>query len=134
MDKAWWDVYFNDVDANFRGQLVSSNPIRQSKVTKLNKTQFKTFFNSGADAVSLAYFGNAKKIILLGYDCQKTEGKTHWHGDHIKGLGNAKRIENWADKFKLLAEYCENTTIINATRQTALNCFEKMPLEMALNE
>ena len=132
MDKAWWDIYYNDVNENFDGQLFTCNPIKHDNIPKLNRNYFKGFGNSGANAVSLAYHGGAKKIILLGYDCQKTEGQTHWHGDHVKGLGNATRIEIWPEKFKLLSEYCNDCNIVNATRQTALNCFPKTTIYEAL--
>jgi hypothetical protein len=134
MDYAWWKIYHKDVSKNFKGDKFCCNPIPYENVTKITKTFFKSFYNSGADAISLAYQGGAKKIILLGYDCQKTDNKTHWHGDHVQGLGNAKRLNKWADMFYLVAEYCKDVPVINSTRQTALNCFKKIPLEQALNE
>jgi hypothetical protein len=99
-------------------------------VTKLQGV--KSYANSGAGAISAAVHADAKRVILLGYDCQKTGGQSHWHGDHPKHLGNAGRIEAWHDAFAKLKNDFKNVEILNATRQTALECFDKIDLEAAL--
>jgi hypothetical protein len=134
MDRQWWDIYYHEVAKEFIGDLFSCNPVKYQKVTSLNRNNFKSFGNSGADAISLAVHGEAKKIILLGYDCQKTNNQSHWHGDHVKGLGNANRIDIWPKKFEALAEWSANVPIINASKETALNCFQKMSLDEALSD
>jgi len=74
----------------------------------------------------------AVKRILLGFDCQKTGGKSHWHGDHPKHLGNAGRIEAWHDEFLKLKNDFAHVEIVNATRETALECFKRVDLGDAL--
>jgi hypothetical protein len=71
---------------------------------------------------------------LLGLDCQYTGGKRHWHGDHPPGLGNAKSLKKWPTGFKRLASHCkgQGVEVINASRETALDCFERQPLEAVL--
>lgn len=89
------------------------------------------FGNSGIGSIALAVYGGASKIILIGYDCQMTDGKSHWHGDHPTGLANAVRINEWPVKF---AEFSKtvDVPIYNASRQTALECFERVKLEDVL--
>ena len=99
-------------------------------VTRLKS--IKSYANSGAGAISAAVHAGAKRVILLGYDCQKTGGKSHWHGDHPKNLGNAGRIEAWHDGFAKLKNDCSHVEILNATRETALECFDRITLEAAL--
>lgn len=134
MDRQWWDVHKEEVALTFRGERVSSNTVASKyQVKKMTADKLKTFQNSGAGCVSLAVLSGAEKVIMLGYDCQKTEGQAHWHGDHPKGLGNAGSIDKWPGKFKLLAAHINGKAkVINASRVTALDMFERQPLEQAL--
>lgn len=88
--------------------------------------------NSGFQALGLALHFGAACVVLLGYDMQLTDGKTHWHGNHV-GLGNPKadRMGTWRARF---AEVTRQTKvpILNATRETALTCFPRVDLAVAL--
>lgn len=94
--------------------------------------------NSGYQAINYAYLQGARTIVLLGYDMQLTDGKTHHHGDHPAGLNNpnARTLANWVPKFRKLAQDLRDrgVRVINCTRATALRCFAQMPLERALDE
>lgn len=90
--------------------------------------------NAGYQAINLAVHFGAKKIVLLGYDMRMQEGRTHWH--------NEPRPDGFADvlaqsmlpHFATLVEPLEQLGIevINATPDSALECFPKMSLEDAL--
>lgn len=95
---------------------------------------FKAYGNSGAACIAMAAQAGAKRIIMLGYDCQKTGGKAHWHGDHPRQLGNANSINRWIPKFQELAKDHRHVEIINCSRATALECFPRMELEDALKD
>lgn len=92
------------------------------------------FANSGCGAVAFAASRGAERIVLIGYDCQKTGGKVHHHGDHPPNLGNAKSMSQWFVRFRKLAETMSRAkvNVINASRETALTCFPRMDLEAAL--
>ena len=124
MDKDWWTIHGDEVIKTFIGAKFSNNPVKEAK----HLAQFEHFGNSGAACISLAIMGGASRIILLGYDCQITNGLKHWHGDHKAGLGNAGMIHKWHKKFAEIAERWPNL-VVNATRQTALTCFERVELE-----
>lgn len=133
MDRAWWDVHIAEVNSTFLGVRYSNNPLSQKfNVKKLNQQKFKTYGNSGASCISLAADGGAKRIILLGFDVQKTDGKAHWHGDHPPSLGNAGQIARWHEKFAELSRDLKHLEIINCSRQTALKCFPRANLEDVL--
>ena len=130
MDRAWWRMYAEEACKEFRGERLT--PIRNVKDAKF--VDFKYGGNSGAGAISLAAHYGAEKIILIGYDCQATGGKKHWHGDHPKGLGNAMSMPHWGSQFKEIADYLKGKAeIINATRETALTFWPRQLLEDALN-
>jgi hypothetical protein len=100
--------------------------------TYLNPAKFKAYGNSGAGCVSLALFGDAARVIMLGFDCQHTGGQAHWHGNHPRGLANAKQIDRWPKLFEQLKNDHPEAEILNASRETALTCFERVALEDVL--
>lgn len=110
----------------------------------LNRTgeKINSGCNSGFQALHLAILFQGylldeftgSRVILLGFDMQRTGGKTHSHGDHIKGLPNGSNFSLWADHFITLARDLRSTQVevLNCTRQTALRCFPTAKLEDAL--
>lgn len=88
--------------------------------------------NSGYQAINLAYLLGYKQIILLGYDMQETNGVVHWHGLHKEGNNpDEKRFQKWRQFFPALAKELKESgvEVLNATRQTALECFDRIDLE-----
>ena len=129
MDAKWWEQHIEEVRATFRGATFSNNDFH-GRVGLVAKP-FKAFGNSGAGAIALAAKAGARRVILLGYDCQKTNGLTHWHGSHPKGLGDAGSMPKWPNQFARLAADigCE---VINCSRETAVTAFPKGELEKVL--
>jgi hypothetical protein len=131
MDRDWWKVHLDEVNESFIGERFSNNThtgnYRTTKITQ------PCYANSGIGAIVTAIEGGAKKVILLGYDCQKTNGQAHWHGDHPKQLGNANRIDAWVHKFAEFSEKNKHIQIFNASRQTALTCFQRVDLDEAID-
>jgi hypothetical protein len=137
MDRVWWDHYMEEVKQTFTGSLYSHG--HRPDVKRVNGVYFKSSNqNSGAGAVVLAAEWGAKEIILLGYDCQFSGGKRHWHGDHPaknrhgKGMGNAGSMNKWPEQFRKALPYLRGAKVINASRETALKVFPRMPLEDVL--
>lgn len=127
MDTAWWQVHLDDVRATFAGGLFSTN-----RLSGVEKVTFDPKRNSGLGAIRLAMLFGAKRIVLLGYDCQHTGGKKHWHGDHPAGLGNAGSVQHWPMRFAAFARRLSGVEIVNSSRETALKCFPRMDLDEAL--
>lgn len=134
-DSAWWREYRAEVDATFKGAklTLSSGNIGIESLYR-EGWFFRGCGNSGGAAISLAVAGGAKRVVLLGYDCQKTGGKVHWHGDHPKKMSNAKSIAKWPEQFAAVAKLAKKagTEVVNCSRETALTCFERMELSEAL--
>jgi ADP-heptose:LPS heptosyltransferase len=127
MDRVWWQQYADEVRQRFRGDCWA--PLRFPGV---KREIFNSGKNSGVGAVSLAAHWGVKRIILLGYDCQLTAGRAHWHEDHPNGLGNAGAVKEWPKQFAELAARLKWVEVINSTRDTALKCFRMEPLKDAL--
>lgn len=135
-DGKWWREYRAEVEATFGGEKLTFSSAGPSLGVRTlhREAWFTHFHNSGASAISLAVVAGASRVLLLGYDCQKTGGKAHWHGDHPRSLGNAKSISNWPTQFRGVARYAKSkgVEVLNCSRSTALTCFPRASLEDAL--
>ena len=124
MDKQWWLHYLPEVDRDFRGLRCTPHlmPHRFGTIA-LKQCGFNSYTHSGAGAISLALHGGAARVILLGYDCQHTGGRSHWHPDHGGRLGNAKGIDRWMRSYDALRQRMDKlgAQYVNCSRDTALD-------------
>ncbi|MFT0533935.1 hypothetical protein ACMHYJ_14070 [Castellaniella hirudinis] len=125
MDRAWWQRHIDEVKAVFCGALLTS-AVHCYGAQRISCEEYR---NSGAGAIVSALKFGAKKVILLGYDCQKTGGVAHWHVDHPKGLGNADSIDRWPAIFDRVRRNFPAANIVNCTQQTALTQFPLSNIE-----
>ena len=143
-DAKWWEQNIDDVRRLTRAALwTQSKPaanryglqlVRSRRADGLGRDAVHYGGNSGYQAINLAYLWGASRIVLLGYDMQHTGGKGHWHPDHPWKPGVKPPVRNWVPRFARLAQdlVAEGVSVVNATRQTALACFEKRPIDAAL--
>lgn len=134
MDRMWWEQHANEVKQVFKGERFTTGilPARYD-VKRFQRTEINGFQNSGAAAVEMAVMWGAKKVVMLGYDCQRTNGEAHWHGDHPSGLGNAGSITKWPAHFRnLYAKVNKSADVVNCSRATALNVFRRSTLKEEL--
>jgi hypothetical protein len=147
-DFRFWEVYGPKIFPNFAGEMWS--------VSEQARERFGTYWircgkdngfceepdtingggNSGHQALHLAATFGAKRIVLLGFDMQRTDGKEHWHGKHEGNLPNGKGFPNWIKSFAFLARDLEKkgVEVINCTRRTALRCFKAGELRETLQQ
>jgi hypothetical protein len=130
IDAPWWKHYGRQVAAEFRGEKFSAR--HRGFGCRVATSQH--FENSGTAALSLAAHFGARRILMAGYDCQFTGGKSHSHGDHPPTLGNAKSLPKWPENFGRCAAHLARlgVEVINCTRATALTCFPRGDLEQEL--
>lgn len=90
--------------------------------------------NSGYQAIHLAATFGAKRIILLGFDMQRTGGKEHWHGKHEGRLPNGTGFPGWIRNMAPLAKDLSRlgVDVVNCSRATALTCFRRATPEEVL--
>ncbi len=84
--------------------------------------------HSGFQAIGLAAVHGHKDIWLLGYDLGFEPGTPkHFFGEHPRGVDRPSQYGDWIEHFNraapLIAE--AGIKIINMTRKTALECFER---------
>lgn len=111
------------------------NAIEGSPARGLGRDRLHHGENSGYQAINMAYLLGATRIILLGYNMSKPGGKSHFFGDHPKGLHNGN-YENYIRNFDRLAEDLarEGVEVINCTPGSRLTQFRAAELREALNE
>jgi hypothetical protein len=134
-DSRWWRSHPEALE--FAGRKISASRIAGNLgiETVFCSNWFRAFGNSGACAISLAVAGGAAKIVLLGFDCSiAPDGKRHWHGDHPKELSNCQSLSAWPKRFAMAAAEAKKAgvPVLNASRRTALTCFDRAELESAL--
>jgi len=135
-DSKWWRQYGAEA-ASFKGEKLTISPNGTKHGARLcpNPNVIMRYGNSGAAALAIALQGNPAKVILLGYDGQKApNGQAHWHEDHPNGMSNCKSIATWKSHFELTAILArrKHTQVVNASRETAIRCFDRARLEDVL--
>lgn len=145
-DYAWWKVHYPKVSAEFGGELWTQD-VKARRDFSLNFVPgvsqpglgrdgvIHHGGNSGYQAINLAWLWGASQIVLLGFDCKEDDqGRAHWFGQHGPGLIQKQPFGMWQNAFpKLAADLkTEGCRVVNCSRDTALQCFEKMSLETAI--
>jgi hypothetical protein len=134
-DYEWWK-YHQGVP-EFTGQKYTIN-VKAAEEFKINKVctlekepwskeqnRIVTGGNSGFQCMNLADIHGAERIILLGYDMQFGENrKRHFFGEHPKALNRNSNYKGWVENFKKAAPHIK-AKVINCSRNTAIDCFEK---------
>lgn len=129
MDWNWWKNYERAVRLEgFAGERVTCS----DRVTGALKFPHDGVRFSGEGALLLAVSRGAARIILLGFDCQKTAGRAHHHGNHPKGMGNAGKVDDWPGFLLETALRLEGVEVLNCSRETALHVFPRARLEDVL--
>lgn len=90
--------------------------------------------NSGYAAMGLGIDFGGKPVVLLGYDMQRTGGRSHNHGDHPRPLTNGNNLPACVRRYNAAAKDAQamGVEIVNASRATALTCFPRVELAKAL--
>ncbi len=91
--------------------------------------------NSGFQALDIVIKHGAKNIILLGYDMKLADdGKRHYFGDYPPNCNLSSNYNLWMPYYETAAQQVKERGIrvINSTPNSALICFEMLPLTEAL--
>ncbi len=89
--------------------------------------------NSGYQAMNIASLLGASRIVLLGYDMQPgSRNGSHWHGDHPNKTQPPYKacVAAFKTIVRPLADL--GVTVVNCSRETALDMFTAQPLREVL--
>lgn len=93
----------------------------------------RTGKNSGYQAINVAVHMGATRIVLLGYDMQApAHGPSHWFGEHPNRVRSTYAM--FLAAFPALAAPLQalGISVINCSRETALDVFPRQPLAEVL--
>lgn len=157
IDRGWWIT--NQGVPKFKGLKISPSPtvckafkgVRQVRLRPRSRILIDQFDehgllmlgcglksgggHSGFQAINLAVQFGSKRIVLVGFDMTLAQG-AHWHQE---GRGVAKpdpnRVTTWREEMDdCAAQFDElGVEVINATMNSALTKYRKMPLLQALD-
>lgn len=88
--------------------------------------------NSGFQLLNVAYHYGIRHFILLGYD-MRSNVKTHFFGDHPKGLHRGSGYQTFLQRFDTVQPAIRRM-VVNCTPGSALQSFEKRGLHDVLSE
>jgi len=103
-----------------------------------NPTKLMFGNNSGLEACDLARLFGASRIILVGMDMRMIDGEHNFHDAHKKWRKRTVDEHRYKNQFVWMFDLVRpqfeelNIEIINATPNSALDCFPIMPLEEAI--
>lgn len=140
-DGSWWGQYLEKVLATFPGKKWTQDEKFKGHpaITHVESTdgwglcpdKLVQGQNSGYQAINLAWaFLKADVVILLGYDMQGRGA--HWFGLHPPTLSQNTNYEGLVGNFRKMHPERYGLKVVNCSRQTALDCFERMTLEEAI--
>lgn len=149
-DAGWWRIHIEDVRASFHGEKWTTH-----EGNKPDQVNYKGDFpadwgvrfvrgrdgqgfsadprvlhygsNSGFQAINLALLKGATRVILVGFDMRRVEGRAHFFGDHPDGLCNTADYGKFAQRF-----VPGPVPILNATPGSALTRYPMVDLEHEL--
>jgi hypothetical protein len=128
-DGKWWAC--NPEAMNFAGRKVTSQNVLG--LERLNPNgAIGTNTCSGVLALEVARRAGAQRILLLGADFRSG----HFFGDYKPPLKNTTpdRREVHRKQFRAWRDANTRVTVLNCTPSSGLDCFVKVPLEVALHD
>lgn len=146
-DDDWCALHLNELRDYFVGQIWCGHPtwrnlyvhpipyVRECPGLCVDPDRIAWGMNSGGAAIDLAVHFGAARIILLGYDQQWRGREARWHGAHPFPLQNQKPgFLRWSTWFMRASADLQRRGIdcMNASRETSLRAFRRVPLEDAL--
>lgn len=94
-----------------------------------------TGHNSAFQAMGLAVLWGASRIVFLGLDLKTgPDGKDHWFGNYEKLTSPRSALGMFREAFTHAAPQltARGIEVVNASRDTALECFPRISLEASL--
>lgn len=149
----WWDAHNGCPE--FMGRKWSSHQVDKSCVNDKREVARKyhvqlvrgdhgdefstdpTFVRYGSNslfqAINLALLYGATYIVLVGADMRHVDGRSHFFGDHPRGLHNNDDFGRFIKHFERAAKKVPHgVEIVNATPGSALTCWPVMTLDDAI--
>jgi len=146
-DTRWWNIHYEKVkewgqcENGFWGTEQETKKrypdihwIMGSGGVGWSGTQDKIHYgsNSGFQITNIAYLLGIKYMVLVGFNMTLVDNKSHFFGDHPKGLARNTSYHSFATQFDKI-KVPPDMKVINSTNPTKLTAFPTMNLEDAIS-
>lgn len=150
-DSRWWAAHKEEIRGKFNGALVTIDPEAVKEIPGITLVPCVDFHqsrpglsgvrgaitqggSSGYQALHFAFNLGAERIILVGYD-YGASGQGHWFGSHPGEMNVPSDFQTMLAALEVLAQDIgkAGVEVINCTAETAVTCFQRMPLADALD-
>lgn len=143
-----WNVNRPDLAADWPGPVITCNRHTKARlgdtVRRLDVMEITERFgamvdhvqaSSGHIAACLAALMGARRIVLLGFECQAVDGRTHGHNDYHQLDDLPTFTERFIPGWRGLAPVFlrMGVEVVNASPQSAVQCFPMATLAEALS-
>lgn len=131
-DYDWWAAYRHEVTA--RTSFTNApRAVREFGVRPAGMRLDGS--NSGSHALQLAHQLGHRRIVLIGFDFQHTDGRRHFFGSHPAGMRDAAGVAIWLSRLPAVLRRLRGCEILNATPTTAIpaELIPRVTLQEALN-
>lgn len=129
-----WSIEGHSWRKNRRAVYPDVQLLRDTGITGLERdpSGLKTGKNSGYQAINLAVHYGATRIVLLGYDMKLGVKGAHFFGEHPSQHRGPYRT--FVPHFRTLVAPLKalGVSVLNCTRDSALDAFPRQPLQDAL--
>lgn len=141
-DESWWREYRPDWFKGRKLTICRRGADYGAEVIPFHNTTMRGFgrhvvrngHNGGFHALNWALIHHPGPVCLLGFDFQHTGGHRHCHADHPGPMGNVGALDLCVRAMNRASVDTFGKTVINCTRETALECFPRMSLEAFISE
>ena len=89
--------------------------------------------NSGYQQLNIAYHYGIRKFLLVGYNMQIVDQKSHFFGDHPMPLAQTSPYKRFVEQYGTIQDEVKEM-VINCTENSALQCFKKGNLKEELEK
>lgn len=136
-DKAWWAFHWEAVRQGFKGRCFGADAAQCAELgIEHRAVRFDIGLsihwealgsggrpaNSGAQAINLAYLAGARRILLVGFDMKPRAGKSHWFGEHPRGVARDSPYKAFIAGMSQMASDLagERVQVLNCSADSAL--------------
>jgi len=146
-DKTWWGWNKDKFLKQFNGPITTCQPWKKND--EFRNSRIITFINgdkkggitteknklngcnAGHHAINLAVHLGFKKIVLIGFDMNMKDPKTHWHNEHLRPTNKDNWVGTMIPAMKQIVPYQEQLgfKVYNINPDSAIRCFTFAKLE-----
>lgn len=135
--KSWWLTYRTAVKRTFEGMVASTANVLETRTVPFANGRLPEYGDTGANAVGLAIYMGARRVIVLGFDGRDdSNGLRHWHAPHPAAVlaGRSHAPVDFGFYHLCADAQVAGVEIVNVSPRSEHTGFIRAPLQEYLND